>query len=157
MLSKVRMLVEALPHSLYIKTECPACKAWSVMLAAVSCSWRRSCHIHRLLWLSSPLLQCRRPRFHPWVRKIPWRRIRQCTPVFSPGKSHGERSLVGYSPWGHKQLDTTEWLPLFQHSQTPFLHFSNFPCYEIPRRSQKDAVPSFPVKACDGLGFRGKQ
>jgi len=38
----------------------------------------------------------------PWVRKIPWRRKWQPTPVFLPAKSHGERSLAGYSPWGHK-------------------------------------------------------
>jgi len=44
-----------------------------------------------------------------WVGKIPWRRKWQPTPVFLPGKSHGQRSLVGYSPWGHKELDTTEW------------------------------------------------
>ena len=36
--------------------------------------------------------------FNPWVRKIPWRRKWQPTPVFLPGKSHGQRSLVGYSP-----------------------------------------------------------
>ena len=40
-------------------------------------------------------------RFHPWVGKIPWRRQWQPTPVFLPGKFHGQRSLVGYSPWGH--------------------------------------------------------
>ena len=34
------------------------------------------------------------------------------TPVFLPGKSHGQRSLAGYSPWGHKESDTTEWLSL---------------------------------------------
>ena len=51
--------------------------------------------------------QCRRPRFNPWVRKIPWRRKWQPTPVFLPRKSHGHRSLVGYSLWGHKELDTT--------------------------------------------------
>ena len=45
--------------------------------------------------------------FHPWVRKIPWRKW-QPTPVFLPGESHRQRSLVGYSPWGHKELDTTE-------------------------------------------------
>ena len=39
---------------------------------------------------------------------IPWRRKWQPTPVFLPGKFHGYRSLVGYSPWGHKELDTTE-------------------------------------------------
>ena len=47
-------------------------------------------------------------RFDPWVRKIPWRGVWQPTPVFLPGKSHGQRSLVGYSPWGHKGLAMTE-------------------------------------------------
>ena len=42
---------------------------------------------------------CRRCRFDPWLRKIPWRRVWQPTPVFLPGKSHGQRSLAGYSPW----------------------------------------------------------
>ena len=42
-------------------------------------------------------LQCGRPRFHPWVGKLPWRREWQPTPVFLPGESHGQRSLVGYS------------------------------------------------------------
>ena len=44
----------------------------------------------------------------PWVRKIPWRRKWKPTPVFLPGKSHEQRSLVSYSPWGQKELDTTE-------------------------------------------------
>ena len=39
----------------------------------------------------------------PWVRKIPWRREWQLTAVFLPGKSHGQRSVVGYSPWGRKE------------------------------------------------------
>ena len=52
-------------------------------------------------------LQCKIPRFDPWVRKIPWRREWQPTPVFLPGEFHGQRSLVGYSPQGHKELDTT--------------------------------------------------
>ena len=43
----------------------------------------------------------------PWVRKIPWRTW-QPTPVFLPGKSHGQRSLEGYSLWGCKELDMTE-------------------------------------------------
>ena len=47
-------------------------------------------------------LQCRRPRFDAWVGKIPWRRTWQHTPVFLSRKSHGQRSLVGYSLWGHK-------------------------------------------------------
>ena len=52
--------------------------------------------------------QCRRSAFDPWVRKIPWRRKWQPTPVFLPGKSCGQRSLVGYSPWSCKELDTTK-------------------------------------------------
>ena len=53
-------------------------------------------------------LQCRRPGFNPWVRKIPWRREWLPTPVFLPGELHGQWSLMGYSPWGRKELDTTE-------------------------------------------------
>ena len=48
----------------------------------------------------------------PRVGKIPWRRERLPTPVFWPGEFHGQRSLVGYSPWGCKESDTTEWLSL---------------------------------------------
>ena len=51
---------------------------------------------------------CGRPEFNPWVRKIFWRRKWQPTPVFLPGKSHGRRNLVGYSPRGHKESDVTE-------------------------------------------------
>ena len=52
----------------------------------------------------------RTPRFNPWVGKIPWKRAWQPTPVLLPGKFHGQRSLVGCSPWGHEELDMTEWL-----------------------------------------------
>ena len=52
------------------------------------------------------------PRFNPWIGKIPQRRAWQPTPVFLPGESHGQRSLVGYSPQGHTELDTTMWLTL---------------------------------------------
>ena len=48
------------------------------------------------------------PGFNPWVGKIPWRRAWQPTAVFLPEESHGQRSMAGYSPWGHKELDTTE-------------------------------------------------
>ena len=49
-------------------------------------------------------------QFDPWVGKIPWRRAWQPTPVFLPGESHGQRSLVSYSPCGCKESDTTEYL-----------------------------------------------
>ena len=48
--------------------------------------------------------------FDPWVKKMPWRRKWQPTPVFLPGESHRRRSLVGYSLRGHKESDTTEGL-----------------------------------------------
>ena len=60
----------------------------------------------------------------PWVRKIPWRRTRQPTPVFLPGESHGGRSLVGFSPWGCKESDTTE-----------RLHFTSCTCMCFPHSS----------------------
>ena len=44
----------------------------------------------------------KRHGFHPWIRKISWRRAWQLTPIFLPGESYGQRSLVGYSPWGHR-------------------------------------------------------
>ena len=47
-------------------------------------------------------------KFNPWIRKIPWRRKWQPTPVFLPGKLCEQRSLVGYSPWGCKESDRTE-------------------------------------------------
>ena len=55
-------------------------------------------------WLSikESTCQCRRSRFNPWVGKIPWRNKWLLIPVFLPGESYGQRSLVGYSRWGHK-------------------------------------------------------
>ena len=49
-------------------------------------------------------LHCRRCEFDPWVRKIPWRRKWQPTPEFLTREFHGQRSLAGYSPWGHKRV-----------------------------------------------------
>ena len=58
--------------------------------------------------------RCKRHWFDHWVGKIPWRRKWQPTPVFSPGESHGQRSLAGYSPRGRGESDTTE--PAFTSS-----------------------------------------
>ena len=69
-----------------------------------------------------PPCQCRRQKrwwFSPWVRKIPWRRTWQPTPVFLPGESHGQRSLAGCSPWGHKESDTTEQLSTHTQARSP--------------------------------------
>ena len=61
--------------------------------------WRRG---------KEPACQRRRYGFHLQVGKIPWRRKWQPTPVFFPGEFHGQRILVGYSPWGGKESDMTE-------------------------------------------------
>ena len=57
-------------------------------------------------WLSGKECTCqyRRRRFNPWIGRIPWRRSWQLTPVFLLGKSHGQRNLEGYSPWGGKRI-----------------------------------------------------
>ena len=76
-------------------------------------SWLSRTHLIRLpWWLSSkePACQCRRHRFDPWVGKIPWRSKWQPTRVFLLGESLGQRSLVGYSPWGRKESGMTEQL-----------------------------------------------
>jgi len=52
--------------------------------------------------------RCRRHMFDPSVGKILWKRKWHPTPVLLPGKSHGLRSLAGYSPWGYKELDSVE-------------------------------------------------
>ena len=66
------------------------------------------------------LLKCRRGRFDPWVRKILWRRKWQPTPVFFPGKSHGQRSLVGHSPRGCERVGLN--LVTKQQQQTCLLY-----------------------------------
>ena len=61
--------------------------------------------------------------FDPWVRKIPWRRRWQPPPVFLPGESRGQRSLVGYTVHGVAKLDTTEKLNHNHGSVSPFSWF----------------------------------
>ena len=52
------------------------------------------------------------------LERFPWRRKWQPTPVFLPGKSHGQRSLVGYSSWGCKESDPTEYTHTHTHTHT---------------------------------------
>ena len=126
--------------------------------------------MHTYTWLSRLriCLQCRRHRrreFNSWVRKIPWRRKWQPTPGFLPGESHGQRSLVGYSPWGHKRVGhkwvtkhavcTYTYFHTYAHTYMPppSRHplFSDFPC--LPLHSQMDQKHSlyYPVLHCAGL------
>ena len=78
------------------------------------------CLLPRWLRWQRICLQCRRPRFSPWVGKIPWRREWQHTPVFLPGEFHGQMILLDYSPWGLKESDMTEWRAVLLHSPLGF-------------------------------------
>ena len=62
--------------------------------------------------------KCRRRGFNPLLWKIPWRRKGQPTPVLLPEKIPGWRILLGYCPWGHKELDITERLRTHTHTHT---------------------------------------
>ena len=55
------------------------------------------------------------------------------TPVFLPGKSHGQRSLAGHSPWSHKELDMIQWLSMHAHFHQVLFHFTDeeAKCWEI--------------------------
>ena len=65
-----------------------------------------------------PMQEMQTPRFNPRIGKICWRREWLFTPVALPRKFHGQRSLMDYSPRGHKELDTTEWLSTYTHTYT---------------------------------------
>ena len=66
-------------------------------------------------------MRCKRLRLDLWVGKIPWRRKWQPTPLFLSGKSGGQRSLAGYSPWGHRELGMTE----HTHTHTQIIDICN--------------------------------
>ena len=88
--------------------------------------------------------RCRILGFDPWVGKIPWRRKWQYTPVFVPGKSHGQRSLVGHSPWGCKSRTRLKRLSTQARSQEPS------PSCPGEKGEQTVGVPdnSHPVQGC---------
>ena len=74
------------------------------------------------------LLQCRGPGFDPWVGKIPWRRKWEPTPIFLPGKTHRQRSLEGYSPWGRQRVGhNLANLATKQQQHTQVQRFSDLP------------------------------
>ena len=86
-------------------------------------------------WLSSKesACQCKRHRrlgLNPWVGKIPSGKKWKPTPVFLPEKFHGQRSLVGYSPGGHKESDTTQQLNNIPHLLYP-LSNGHLDCFHV--------------------------
>ena len=136
-------------------------KITGFFIQAVGCFLESFCHLYKvqqcifhcsldtglpqwLRWLSV-CLQSGRPGFNPWVRKICWRRKCEPIPVSLPGKSHGRRSLVGYSPWGHKESDMTEqrhFLPWPLDSEALLNTFSLFSHVCIVASTQRTVSPS---------------
>ena len=82
-----------------------------------------------------------RAGFYPWVRKIPWRRKWQPTPVFLPGEFHGWRSLVSGSPWGHK----------VRHNWVTNLHWMEESCLNRPKRDGVRMAGFLPFRLCSGV------
>ena len=93
-------------------------EAWHAAVhgAAKSGTWLSDWTARGRKWTAC---QCRKRRFDPSIKKIPWSRKWQPTPVFLPQKSHGQRSLGGYGPWGLKSQtilsdgEYTKFLPRF--------------------------------------------
>ena len=96
-------------------------EAWRATVHGVAKSWTRLSDCTELNWLlcsflggasgKEPFRQFRihkRWGFDPWVGKMPWRRAQRPTPVFLPGESHGQRGLMGCSPQGGRESDTTD-------------------------------------------------
>ena len=93
---------ESLPHALYYCLLSDFSNLWLVFwLVFPTWLW-----VYRpsIMWLTGKEFACwcRRCEFDPCAGKIPWRRKWQPTPVFLPGKPHGQKSLAGYSPRGHR-------------------------------------------------------
>ena len=74
-----------------------------------------------------------RDRVRSWVGKIPWQSRWQPTPVFLPGEYHGQRNLAGYSPWGCKELDTTERLTLSQTERLTLSQYNNLKTFYLAK------------------------
>ena len=103
--------------------------AWWAAVYGVAQSWTR------LRWLSSLAAAG-----HIW-----WRRQWQPTPVLLPGKSHGQRSLVGCSPWGREESDTTEWLHFtfhFHALEKGMATHSSVLAWRIPGMAEPGGLPS---------------
>ena len=93
-LFRKRILLEGYPEKSHVLNSTPSWLTWQ--------------RIH---------LQCWRHGFNPWIRDIPLRWEWQPTPVFLPGEFHQQRSPVGYSPWGRKELDMIKPLT-YTHTHT---------------------------------------
>ena len=113
-----------------VAQSCPALATpWTVAYQAPLSMWFSRQKYSSGVPLPSLTCQCRRHKRWMWVLslgwKIPWRREWQLTPVFLPGESHRQRSLAGYSPWGHTESDTTEHTHTHTHTHRLRQWFKN--------------------------------
>ena len=83
--------------------------------------------------------------FDPWVGKVPWSREWLPTPVFLPGEFHGQRSLTGYSPWGCKDLDTTEQPTLLHKARIIVLDLGDRNFFETKEKAGRKTLYQAPV------------
>ena len=107
-----------------------------------------------LRWLSGKdyVCQCRRHGFNPWVRKIPWRRKWQLTPIYLPEKPHEQKSLVDHSPWGHRVRHdrvTQACCPLCVNTE-PYTYVSTNPHSWDLQEAPADPDCANKVGACAG-------
>ena len=96
------------------------------------------------------LLHCKQTLVSPEPpgKLVHWRREWQSTPVLLPGKSHGQRSLVGYRPWGRKESDTTERFHFtfpFHALEKEMASHSSVPAWRIPGMAEPGRLPLFGV------------
>ena len=135
-------LFQALPESLYphmVKSvrELSVVSFISVLIILMGLSW--------CLSGEESACQGRRHRFDPWVGKIPWRRKWQPTPVFLPGESHGQRSLVGYSPRVSKSRTRLSDFPFtfhFNALEKEMATHSSVLAWRIPGTGKPGGLPS---------------
>ena len=87
--------------------------------------------------------------FYPWVRRIPWRRKWQPTPIFLPGKSHGQRSLAGNSSWGRKRVghnSVTKQNKCFKNKTAYHLHQKvSIPVWQVKKKTPPN---KFVINSC---------
>ena len=121
-------LNSAFPHNGKVVTVNPPPGIFALALSSNHCTLYKSKRgFPRRLSSKETACQCRRRSFYPWVRKTPWRRKWQPTPVFLPGEFHGQRSPGGYSPWDRKESDRTERTDMvlshsvMSYSETPWI------------------------------------
>ena len=132
------------------------CKFLGIHLKSFWGFYLRNNGLEKNGWRSGKEPACQRRRckthgFSSWVGKIPWKRKWQPTPVFLPGKFNGQRSLVGHSPQGCKESDTTEHtLQTKTRSRTKTSEIGWWKAWNQPNRQQDQSKDTNKGRALRG-------